>query len=320
METLHIADDEFNNREEMLVFRLGKDSEVGRLDKLLAQCLPQHSRGRLQKWIEAGFVWVNAKPAKVRQTVGPDDIIWVQEQASEEELAYQPQDIALNVVDQTPAYIVIHKPVGLVTHPGAGNWQGTLLNGLLYHFPELQHIPRAGIVHRLDKDTSGLLVVARTLEAQTHLVRQLQARTMGRQYVALVMGHTLDEGTVDKSIGRDPRKPIRMTCDRPIAPKPAVTHYETLARGELASRQIAQVRCHLETGRTHQIRVHLSSLNHPLVADTLYGGVCLAGATRQMLHAQRLQFQDPLTDELCCFETDLPEDMQALIQEAKWHD
>src|SRR5690606_38594281 len=159
------------------------------------------------------------------------------------------------VIEEAADWIVIDKPAGLVVHPGAGNWQGTLLNGLLHRYPELRGVARAGIVHRLDKDTSGLLVVARTQTAQTSLVRQLQARTVGREYIALLHGWLQGGGTIERSIGRDARVPVRMSADRPIAPKPAITHYEPLRHGVLGRARVTEVRCRLETGRTHQIRV-----------------------------------------------------------------
>ncbi|PTN48570.1 RluA family pseudouridine synthase, partial [Achromobacter xylosoxidans] len=163
-------------------------TRADRLDKVLAGLMPDHSRSRLQGWIEAGNVHVNGKPGKIRQTVGPDDELTIWPQPAPETLAFAPEPVEFAVVAESPDWIVVNKPAGLVTHPGAGNWSGTLLNGLLYRYPELAQVARAGIVHRLDKDTSGLMVVARNETAQTHLVRQLQARSMGREYVALVHG------------------------------------------------------------------------------------------------------------------------------------
>jgi 23S rRNA pseudouridine1911/1915/1917 synthase len=238
-------------------------------------------------------VLVNGQVARVRQTLREDDIITVYEQPSPEDGAFKPEPIEFEVLGESPDWIVVNKPVGLVTHPGAGNWSGTLLNGLLYRYPELAHVARAGIVHRLDKDTSGLLVVARNEVAQTHLVRQLQARSMGREYLALAHGRMLGTGTVDRPIGRDPRVPVRMAVERPSAPKAAVTHYELMRVGEYHDSNISQVRCRLETGRTHQIRVHLASLGHPLLGDTQYGGRILGDANRQMLHAYQIRFEDP---------------------------
>ncbi|ETD72426.1 ribosomal large subunit pseudouridine synthase D [Pelistega indica] len=302
------------------IFRLDREVKGDRLDKILAQLMPEHSRGRLQTWIEDGFVTVNDKKTKVKQIVGPGDVIAVLEQESEQSKAFSPEPIDFDVIAESSEWIVVNKPVGLVTHPGAGNWHGTLLNGLLYRYPELAVIPRAGIVHRLDKDTSGLLVVARTEVAQTHLVRQLQARTMGRRYRALAQGIMKEQGTVDKPIGRDTRVPVRMSVDKPIAPKPAVTHYTCLQTGVYETtkveKSVSLIECKLETGRTHQIRVHMASLGHPLLGDSLYGSQI--AATRQMLHAFRLSFIDPKTEEMVEFEASIPDDMQTLIDSIRW--
>lgn len=266
-----------NQRGEPQLVTVPSGTRADRLDKVLAGLLPDHSRSRLQGWIEAGNVQVNGAPGKVRQTVGPGDEIAVWAQPAPEALAFAPEAIDFPVVDESPDWIVVNKPAGLVVHPGAGNWSGTLLNGLLHRYPELAQVARAGIVHRLDKDTSGLMVVARNEIAQTHLVRQLQARSMGREYVALAHGWLAAAGKVDRPIGRDPRVPVRMSVERPVAPKPAVTHYAPARRGQIdPGGRATEVVCRLETGRTHQIRVHLASLGHPLLADTIYGGKNIA--------------------------------------------
>ncbi|NLY64108.1 MAG: RluA family pseudouridine synthase [Alcaligenaceae bacterium] len=316
-DTTNTPNDEFIDTEPR-VFRVPSSVKGDRLDKILAQLIPEHSRSRLQSWIESGYVTVNEKPGKVRQIISADDLISVLEPVSEESLAFTPEPIDFNVLGQSSQWIVVEKPAGLVTHPGAGNWHGTLLNGLLYRFPELAHVPRAGIVHRLDKDTSGLLVVARTEQAQTHLVRQLQARTVGREYVALVSGQVKPAGTITSPIGRDRKVPVRMSANNPVAPKEACTHYTLLASGMAQDKEVCQVRCKLETGRTHQIRVHLSSIGHPLLGDELYGGKPLAGAQRQMLHARRLQFIDPESGKLCEFESEMAQDMQQVIASIEW--
>lgn len=211
-----------------LRFILPISASPDRLDKTLARLLPQHSRSRLQSWVESGHVLVNGQVVKVKHTVYPGDIVQVWEQQAPEDMAFEPDDVDFEIVAQSDSWLVVNKPVGLVTHPGAGNWRGTLLNGLLFRFPALRQVPRAGVVHRLDKDTSGLLVVARTEVAQTHFVRQLQERSMGRQYLALVHGVLPGQGSVEEPIGRDLRVPVRMSTGPSVAPKPAVTHYQML--------------------------------------------------------------------------------------------
>lgn len=299
-------------------WELAESAPTQRLDKTLAQLIPEHSRSRLQGWIERGNVLVNGKPATVKQQVGAGDQLTVWEETPPEARAFCPEPIAFPVIADSADWIVVDKPVGLVVHPGAGNWQGTLLNGLLHRYPELALVPRAGIVHRLDKDTSGLMVVARHVVAQTALVRQLQARTVGRRYVALAVGHTGGRGTVDRAIGRDVKVPVRMSVDRPIAPKPAITHYQTMRQGWLDKTPVSELVCKLETGRTHQIRVHMASLGMPLLADVLYGGRAVAPATRQMLHARELRFDDPASGEPVVFTAPLPADMQATIDAVDW--
>ncbi|WP_019938601.1 RluA family pseudouridine synthase [Bordetella sp. FB-8] len=311
---------------EPILITVPSGQRADRLDKVLAALLAQHSRSRLQGWIEAGHVRVNGAIAKVRTLVGPTDRIEVRVQPSPESQAFAPEPIDFTVVADSADWIVVDKPAGLVTHPGAGNWHGTLLNGLLHRYPELVRVARAGIVHRLDKDTSGLMVVARHETAQTHLVRQLQARTVGREYLALVHGRLGAGGTVDRPLGRDPRVPVRMSVERPIAPKPAMTHYRAERQGEAqcggshaAAAPVTQVVCRLETGRTHQIRVHMASLGHPLLGDVLYGGRPLAGAARQMLHARTLRFDNPADGVLLTFQSCLPEDMLAVQESIRWN-
>ncbi|HBI84657.1 MAG TPA: RluA family pseudouridine synthase [Alcaligenaceae bacterium] len=304
--------------EDPLLFSVSDEMSFERLDKVLAQLIPQHSRSRIQTWIEGGHVMVNGQVAKVRQNLREDDQITVFVQPAPEDQAFKPENVDFEVLAQSPDWIVVNKPVGLVTHPGAGNWSGTLLNGLLFRFPELAQVARAGIVHRLDKDTSGLLVVARNEVAQTHLVRQLQARTMGREYLALAHGRMLSEGRVDLPIGRDMRVPVRMSVEKPAAPKAAVTHYKLMRVGEYFDSNVSQVICKLETGRTHQIRVHLASLGHPLLGDTLYGGRMLGQVTRQMLHAHQLRFEDPGGAGEVSFVAPMPEDMAQVVEAIRW--
>jgi 23S rRNA pseudouridine1911/1915/1917 synthase len=290
-----------------------------RLDKVLAGLIPEHSRSRLQGWIEGGHVLVNGNPGRIKQMVTAGDKLIVHEQVPAESLAFAPEPVDFITVAESTDWIVINKPAGLVTHPGAGNWQGTLLNGLLHRYPELALVPRAGIVHRLDKDTSGLLVVARHEKAQTHLIRQLQAHTVSREYTALVHGRLTRSGTVNADIGRDPRVPVRMAVTNAIAPKAAITHYAPVRSGQLGDdATVAEVTCKLETGRTHQIRVHMMSLNHPLVADVLYGGKLIGGATRQLLHARALSFDDFSSGKTVSFQSPLANDFQCILDSIAW--
>lgn len=301
-----------------LHFTLPPGLAPGRLDKALAQLMPDHSRARLQAWIAAGHVQVDGERAQRRTRVQAGSHICVFPQPAPEALAFVPEPIDFTVLAEGEGWVVVDKPAGLVTHPGAGHWHGTLMNGLLYRYPELAQVTRAGIVHRLDKDTSGLLVVARTEAAQVNLVRQLKARTVRREYRALVHGWVHDDGCVDAPIGRDPHVPVRMTSKHPIAPKRAVTHYEVRALGQCDGEPVSELTCRLETGRTHQIRVHMAALHHPLLGDTLYGGKALAGAQRQMLHACALGFQDPLQRGGRYFEVSLAEDFRAVRARIVW--
>ncbi|HTH44998.1 MAG TPA: RluA family pseudouridine synthase, partial [Oxalicibacterium sp.] len=242
-----------------------------RLDKVLSTLVPQYSRSRLQQWIEAGHVSVDGEIARAKMTMYGDERVLIQPQPAPEELAYQPEPMALNIVHEDAAVLVIDKPAGLVVHPAAGNWSGTLMNGLLHHLPAIGGVPRAGIVHRLDKDTSGLMVVAKTLIAHTNLVRQLQARSVKREYLAMVWGTPNASGRIEAAIGRHPRDRIKMAVSEAPSAKPAITHYTRLASGALDGRPVSLMRCQLETGRTHQIRVHMQSIGFALVGDALYG-------------------------------------------------
>lgn len=311
---------------ETLEYRLGATAASDRLDKVLAQLLPSHSRSRLQGWIEGGHVLLNGLPVRVRQVVGPGDVITVHPQPAPEELAFAPEPVEFGVVAESPEWVVVDKPAGLVTHPGAGNWHGTLLNGLLYRYPELSRVPRAGVVHRLDKDTSGIMVVARSLIAHTSLVNQLQERTMGREYEAVVVGSLTGGATVDAPIGRHPQDRKRMAVVS--SGKPAVTHYRLIERFAAHT----HVRCKLESGRTHQIRVHMTHVRHPLVGDPVYGGRLrlpkgtteelrdvLAAFHRQALHARQLTLEHPETGEILSWEVPLPEDMVHLIETLRKH-
>lgn len=304
---------------EVLQFKVAITAMPERLDKVLARLMPEHSRSRIQAWIEQGHVMVNEQSVRTRHQVLPGDHIHVWPQARPEEQAYEAENMALDIIEQSDHWLIVNKPAGLVTHPGAGNWTGTLLNGLLYHFPQLKQVARAGIVHRLDKDTSGLMMVALTETAQTHLVRQLQERTVTREYIALCHGFLSGAGTIDLPIGRDARVPVRMATQNAIAPRSARTHYQVLDQG-LFDRGIAvsAVQCQLETGRTHQIRVHLSSQGHPLLGDDIYGGKNLAGAQRQMLHARLLEFDDPQNNKRLRFTLPTPADFNEVYEQIEW--
>ena len=290
-----------------------------RLDQALARMLPQHSRSRLQSWLRDGRILVEGRAgADAKRRIWGGESI---ELAAAPDPRGEPdaaEDIALDVVHEDDDILVINKPAGLVVHPGSGNWQGTLLNALLHHAPQLAAIPRAGIVHRLDKETSGLLVVAKTLEAQTGLVRQLQARTVKRHYLALVHGAVERDGTVDAPIGRHPTQRVKMAV---VAAerhgKEARTHYAVRERFPQAS----LLECSLETGRTHQIRVHMASIKHPLVGDPVYGkrGASadrspLSTFPRQALHAWRLALLHPRSHREMAWEAPLPEDFAALLR------
>ena len=306
-----------------LIVEAGASGE--RLDKWLAKRLPEHSRARLQKWIEAGHVRVNGEAGAVRRALWGGDVVRVNPQRAAEDSAFAAEAVALDIVFEDETLLVIDKRAGLVVHPATGNWSGTVLNGLLHHAPQLAALPRAGIVHRLDKDTSGLMVVARTDVAQTDLVRQLQARTVGRIYVAVVHGTPPASGRIDAPIGRHPRERTRMTAFKPqrgttdvlsASAKPAATAFTTLRviDGDKTHGPLAVVLCELETGRTHQIRVHMQAIGHPLVGDPVYGkpGDAL-GFARQALHAWRLGMIHPVTRAACQWTAPLPADMLALL-------
>ena len=283
-----------------------------RLDQALARLLPEHSRSRLAAWVKQGKVSVDNTAADAKRKVWGGERITLEAEAPPEETAQQAEDIPLDILHEDASILVIDKPAGLVVHPGSGNWQGTLLNALLHHAPQLSAIPRAGIVHRLDKDTSGLLVVAKTLEAQTDLVRQLQARTVKRHYLALVHGRVARDGTVDAPIGRHPVQRTKMAVVS--GGRAARTHYHAIERFG----RCTLLECALETGRTHQIRVHMADLGHPLVGDPAYGprraaAAPLAGFPRQALHAWRLALVHPESGAEMGWEAPLPEDFARLL-------
>ena len=317
-ENMPVADeDEILTEQEPVRFVLSLGEGGERLDKILARRLPQYSRSRIQRWIADGHVTVDGRPAQVRQNMVGDETIAVWPQQAEEELAFKPEPVDFPVVFEDGTLVVVDKPAGLVVHPAAGNWSRTLLNGILHRFPGNAAIPRAGIVHRLDKETSGLMVVAKTLEAQTHLVRQLQARDVRREYLALVWGETPASGTVDQPVGRHPRDRIRMAVVQTASGKPAVTHFRRLETGVYHGNPVSLIKCRLETGRTHQIRVHMQFAGFPLVGDPLYGKA-RAGAFfhRQALHAFRLGLMHPEENRMYGWVARLPDDMRELLEQA----
>ncbi|HLR30215.1 MAG TPA: RluA family pseudouridine synthase [Paenalcaligenes sp.] len=299
--------------------QVAKGTPAQRLDKYLATALPDYSRARIQQWIHDEAVRLNGQPARPRARVQAGDHIQVQVQPSAQEQAFVPQDIPLDIVYVSEQVVVLNKAAGMVTHPGAGNWSGTLLNALLYHFPELEDVSRAGIVHRLDKDTSGLLMVARTADAREALVAQLKKRTVKRAYRAVCVGRTLAHGVIQTPIARDPRVAVRM-CARDLpGARSARTDYQALRYGVIEQQhQVTEVKCRLHTGRTHQIRVHMSSQGHPLLGDGLYGGLNTPHTPRQMLHAFQLGFTAPDTHQELHFECPPPADYQALCEQIQW--
>jgi 23S rRNA pseudouridine1911/1915/1917 synthase len=306
--------------EEVRLTGIIPDDNIGqRLDQALAKLFPAYSRARLQQWIKEGHVRVDGIVPRARDPVRGGEQVVITAQA-ETHASFEAQAIPLTIIFEDQDLLVIDKPPGIVTHPAAGNWQGTLLNALLHHAPQLQALPRAGIVHRLDKNTSGLMLVAKTLMAHKHLVDQLKARVIEREYLAVVVGCLVAGGTVEGYIGRHPVDRKRMA----VIPsgKPARTHYRVKKR----FRAHTMVRVRLETGRTHQIRVHMAHIRHPVVGDPVYGGrlklppaasdqliEALRGIKRQALHAARLTFAHPEDGRPMQWEAALPADMQRLI-------
>ncbi len=286
-----------------------------RFDQALARMFPEHSRSRLAAWVKDGQVKLDHSAVDAKRKVWGGERVSLALQPEARDSVAEAESIELDIVHEDAALLVLNKPAGLVVHPGSGNWQGTLLNGLLHHHPPLAAIPRAGIVHRLDKDTSGLLVVAKTLEAQTDLVRQLQARTVVRQYLALVHGAVARDGSVDAPIGRHQTQRTRMAVTE--HGRAARTHYRVLERYAAAT----LLECSLDTGRTHQIRVHMQSIGHPLVGDPVYRagrGIAagpLASFKRQALHAYRLGLMHPLSGAPMQWEAPVPADMRELLRE-----
>ncbi|MBW8191890.1 23S rRNA pseudouridine(1911/1915/1917) synthase RluD [Neiella marina] len=303
-----------------LTAQISSDQFGQRLDQALAELFPDYSRTRIKTWLDEGRVEINGKVAKKarEKVVGGENVVL--NAMLEDEVQHQAEDIDLNIVFEDDDILVVNKPAGLVVHPGAGNQQGTLLNALLHHCPDLIEIPRAGIVHRLDKDTTGLMVVAKTIPAQTHLVARLQARDITREYEAVAIGVMTAGGTIEEPIDRHPHRRTAMAV-HPHG-KEAITHYRVAEKFPNHTR----LRLRLETGRTHQIRVHMSHLHHPLVGDVLYGGrnrlpkgaseimiETLRGFRRQALHAARLILAHPITGEEMEWQAPVPADMKQLI-------
>ena len=277
------------------------DSAAGRGERLdrfltgaLATRIPGLSRSRVQQWIALGAVSSEERVLAASTRLRGFETLRVQPMPRDADRAFEPDPVPLIIVHEDEHLLVIDKPAGLVMHPAPGNWRGTLLNGLLFHRPGQSALPRAGIVHRLDRDTSGLLVVARTEVAFSGLTAQLADRSMSRRYLAFVQGLPAAQTMIDAPIGRDPKTRVRMAVVNPPAGRPARTHVTCLGSFEAGGQAVSLVECRLETGRTHQIRVHMRHLGHPLLGDTLYGGLTVAGLARQALHAWRLGLKHPV--------------------------
>ena len=295
-----------------------------RLDQTLAELFPEYSRSRLKTWIEADLVKLNERITNIpREKVLGGEKIEITVEV-EDETRFEPENIPLNIVYEDDDIIVINKPKDLVVHPGAGNPNGTVLNALLYHYPPIAEVPRAGIVHRLDKDTTGLMVVAKTIPAQTKLVRDLQKRKITREYEAVASGIMTKGGTVDQPMARHATKRTLMAV-HPMG-KPAVTHYRIMEN----YRNYTRLRLRLETGRTHQIRVHMAHIAHPLLGDQTYGGrprppknasedfmEILRNFKRQALHAVMLRLAHPITGEMMEWYAPLPDDFVELLNALK---
>jgi 23S rRNA pseudouridine1911/1915/1917 synthase len=292
-----------------------------RFDQALAEMFPDYSRSRLTAWVKDGSITLDGAPAVPRHLLRGGERVQLEAEL-ETEVASAPEDIALDIVHEDEHLLVMNKPAGLVVHPGAGNPAGTVLNALLHHDPKLAELPRGGIVHRLDKDTSGLMVVAKTLATHTALVSMLSRHEVERQYEAIVTGTLIAGGTVDAPIGRHMTDRLRQAVRDEEDGKHAVTHYRLRER----FRAHMLIQCNLETGRTHQIRVHMAHIGHPLIGDPLYGGglklpkratpdltAALRSFRRQALHAERLSFEHPATGQALAFEAARPADMDALI-------
>ncbi|WP_455081372.1 RluA family pseudouridine synthase [Prevotella melaninogenica] len=313
-----------------------KGQEPVRIDKFLFERMQHSSRNRIQKAADAGYIHVNSAPVKSNYKVRPEDVITLMLDRPKHDNTIEAEDIPLDVVYEDDVLMVVNKPAGLVVHPGAGNFHGTLINAIAWHLKDMPSFdpndPEVGLVHRIDKDTSGLLVIAKTPDAKTALGKQFFNKTTHRSYNAIVWGNmTEDEGRIEGNIARDPKDRLRMTVFPPDSEvgKPAVTHYRVIERFGYTT----LIECILETGRTHQIRAHMKHIGHPLFGDERYGGTeilrgqrsstykafirnCLALCNRQALHARTLGFVHPVTGEQMDFTSELPADLSALIE--KW--
>ena len=297
-----------------------------RLDSSLSEMLPQYSRSKITAWIKSGDALINNKTFKPKDKVTKSEevsLTLTQKQNNN----WLAEDIPIQIIYEDHDIIVINKDFGLVTHPGAGNWTGTLANALLYYDSNLSKLDRAGIVHRLDKNTSGLMVVARNAKSQKYLVEQLQNHSVHREYSAIVYGHMIAGGTIDEPIGRDSKDRVKQAVS--MSGKDAVTHYRAIDR----FKSHTHVKAILETGRTHQIRVHLSHVGHSLIGDLMYGGrvrfpkkaseelkVALVNFKRQALHSKKLTLTHPISGDLMSWKAPLPDDMQKLLDDLKKYD
>lgn len=288
-----------------------------RLDAALASIIPEFSRNKLTNWIKTGAIMINKKIYKPKDKVNGGELVEIIA-VVEEETEAKPENILLDIIFEDEYLMVINKPRDFVVHPGNGNWHGTILNAVLYHYPDAVYLARAGIVHRLDKDTTGLMVIAKTAASQINLVKQLEERTVSRIYRAVVHGHPERNGIVNKNIGRDSRNRIKMAAIE-HGGRPSVTNYRVIEYFD----NFSYIECKLETGRTHQIRVHLKSIGYPLVGDTLYGSPktifashimdAIASLNRQALHALKLTFVHPHTQKKMEFRSKLPNDIRFLL-------
>lgn len=329
-------DDETQQLYEHFRFEADQGQQPLRVDKFMCEKLPHSSRNRIQRAADSGFVHVNDRPVKSNYKVRAGDVVTLMLDRPRHDSTIEPEEMPLDIVYEDDQLMVVNKPAGLVVHPGAGNFHGTLVNAIAWHMKDVPSYdpnnPEVGLVHRIDKDTSGLLVVAKTPEAKTSLSVQFFNKTTHRSYNALVWGHfTEDEGRIEGNIARDPKDRLRMTVMAPDSGigKPAVTHYRVIERFGY----VTLIECILETGRTHQIRAHMKRIGHPLFGDERYGGCeilrgnrstsyrafiqnCFKLCNRQALHARTLGFVHPKTHQQMDFTSDLPTDLEALIE--KW--